>query len=264
MQYWITLAQDSTSSVEVESVWAFIVKGGPMMIPIGLCSFVALTVFIERLVSLRRRRVVPAGILETLKGILSGTRASHEKAIKACQADGSPMANVLAAGVRKLDRSQDAMEKAIVEAGEREAIKLGKYLRVLTVIAAVSPLLGLLGTIFGMIEAFQTVAASPDAMGKTEKLAGGIYEAMITTAAGLMVAIPVLIMYHFVSAKVDRRVMEIDALTVEFLDHPSVAGRPALPLDAAAAATRPAPADVNGESTAADSERKASIARSGS
>ena len=261
MHNWNMLAQDAASAVEVESVWAFIVKGGPMMIPIGLCSFVALTVFIERIISLRRSRIVPDGILNELKGVLSGPAKNRDKAIDICRKNGSPMASVLAAGVRKLDRPPEALEKSIGEAGEREAIKLRKNVRVLTVIAQVSPLLGLLGTIFGMIEAFQTVAASADAMGKTEKLAGGIYQAMITTAAGLLVAIPVLIAYHFISAKVDRRVMEMDALSVEFLEDPSLNGGPA-PKPDARAAGRTASSTANGEGGTADGERAASIARS--
>ena len=103
---------------------------------------------------------------------------------------------------------------------------------VLTVIAGVAPLLGLLGTIFGMINAFQTVAISPDALGKTELLAEGIYQAMITTAAGLIVAIPVVIAHHWLAARIDGLVMEIDRVTVDFVESlngeatPSRAARP--------------------------------------
>jgi biopolymer transport protein ExbB len=93
-------------------------------------------------------------------------------------------------------------------------------MRVLSVIAAISPLMGLTGTIFGMIKAFQTVATSGDALGKTELLATGIYEAMITTAAGLLVAIPALILYHVISARVDRLVAELDETCIEFIDDP--------------------------------------------
>ena len=93
-----------------------------------------------------------------------------------------------------------------------------KYLRVLSVIAAVTPLLGLLGTIMGMIRAFQTVATSAEALGRTELLAQGIYEAMITTAAGLSVAIPVLIVYHWISGKVERLVADLDLDVTDFVE----------------------------------------------
>ena len=128
------------------------------------------------------------------------------------------MANVFEAGIKKLKAPVEVLEKHIQDAGQREVLKLRKNVRALSVIASISPLLGLLGTIFGMIMAFQTVAMSADALGKTELLAEGIYMAMITTAAGLSVAIPVLIMYHWISAKIERLVMEIDQMTVEFIE----------------------------------------------
>ena len=209
---------ESAASLEVQSVWDFVRKGGLMMIPIGLCSFVALTVIVERLISLRRSNVMPRGFVEGLKEVLNAKAGDKQAAIAYCSESGSPVANVFAAGIKKLDHSTEIVESRIQEAGEREALKLRKFLRALSVIASVTPLMGLLGTIFGMIKAFQTVATSADALGKTEMLAGGIYEAMITTAAGLLVAIPVLICFHVISAKIDRLVMDIDRLTVDFIE----------------------------------------------
>lgn len=214
------LAQNSEvpDSVQVQSIWDFVCKGGLMMIPIGLCSLVALTVIVERLVSLRRSKVIPAAFQAGLQRLLKQNPNDRQRAIEYCRASRSPVGNVFAAGIRKLDRSSEIVEKQIQDAGEREVLKLRKYLRALSVIASVAPLLGLLGTIFGMITAFQTVAISADALGKTELLAEGIYAAMITTAAGLSVAIPVLICYHWLSARIDRLVMEIDLMTVDFID----------------------------------------------
>jgi biopolymer transport protein ExbB len=208
----------AAASLEVQSIWDFIVKGGLMMIPIGLCSIIALTVVVERLISLRRRHVMPGKFLPGLKRVLKERPGDKSRAIAYCRKNASPVANVFAAGIKKLDRSIESVEKNIQEAGEREALKLRKFLRVLAVIASVAPLMGLLGTIFGMITAFQTVALSAEALGKTELLAGGIYEAMITTAAGLLVAIPVLISYHWISAKIDKLVMDIDRMTVDFVE----------------------------------------------
>jgi biopolymer transport protein ExbB len=218
-------AAEAASAVEVQSVWDFVTKGGLMMIPIGLCSLIALTVVIERAVSLRRRKVIPSDFLPGLRDRLSKSHDDPAEAISYCRADGSPTANVFAAALRRRGRPIELIERHIQETGQREVLKLRKYLRVLSVIAAISPLLGLLGTIFGMITAFQTVAASADALGKTEMLAEGIYEAMITTAAGLIVAIPVLICYHWLSAKVQKLVMEIDQMTLAFIE--GLAGRPA-------------------------------------
>jgi len=126
-------------------------------------------------------------------------------------------------------------------------LKLRKYLRVLAVIASIAPLMGLLGTIFGMIQAFQTVAASGSALGRTEMLAMGIYQAMITTAAGLLVAIPVLIAYHWIVAKIERLVMEIDQMTVEFIEAHAAGRRRRLAADApeAASAVPPVPDEAD-------------------
>ncbi|MDY7109837.1 MAG: MotA/TolQ/ExbB proton channel family protein [Planctomycetota bacterium] len=229
---------EAASAVEVQSVWDFVAKGGVMMIPIGLCSLIALTVVIERAVSLRRRKVIPPGFLPGMKEKLKHAQNDPAEALEYCRDDGSPIANVFAAALRRRARPIELIERHIQETGQREVLKLRRYLRVLSVIAAISPLLGLLGTIFGMITAFQTVAASADALGKTEMLAEGIYEAMITTAAGLIVAIPVLICYHWLSAKVQKLVMEIDQTTLAFIEE--LAGRPAAADEAAL--PRPAPA----------------------
>ncbi len=209
---------DVPDAVQIQSLWDFVTKGGVVMIPIGLCSFVALAVFVERLISLRRSVVIPATFLPGLKKTLRTNPNDKVKAIAYCRKNGSPVANVFAAGIKKLDGSIESIQQHIEDAGQREVLKLRRFLRVLSVIASVTPLMGLLGPIFGMIKAFQTVAVSPDALGKTELLATGIYEAMITTAAGLTVAIPVLIAYHWISATIDRLVMDIDEMSVDFLE----------------------------------------------
>ena len=208
----------ATSAVEVQSVWDFVVKGGPMMIPIGICSLVALTVIVERLLSLRRSRVIPPDFLSGVKEVLDDQSDDRAKAVEYCESNGSPIAGIFAVGIKRLGEPIELLEKHVQEAGERVVLKLRKYLRMLSVIAAIAPLMGLLGTIFGMIKAFQTVAVSGEALGKTELLAKGIYEAMNTTAGGLMVAIPVLIGYHWISAKIDHLVSEMDQMTVEFIE----------------------------------------------
>ena len=209
---------DVAEAVKVQSVWDFVVKGGPVMIPIVLCSLIALTVTVERLISLRRRCVIPRGFFPGLTKLLENGHSDRDKALEYCRSNGSPVANVFSAGVKRLGEPVELLEKHIHEAGQREVSKLRKFLRLLSVIASIAPLLGLLGTIFGMINAFQTVAASGEALGKTELLAKGIYQAMITTAAGLMVAIPVLIAYHWIAARVEQLVDEIDRLAVDFVE----------------------------------------------
>ena len=208
----------ASEAVRVQSVWDFVVKGGPMMVPLGICSLVAVTVMIERLVMLRYRRVIPRGFLPGLTKTLEEAPDDRSKALDYCTSHGSPVASVFAAGIKRLDKPVEVLERHVQEAGSRVVRSLRKNLRVLSVVASIAPLMGLLGTIFGMIKAFQTVAVSPDALGKTELLAKGIYEAMITTAAGLLIAIPVLVGYHYLTARISRIVADIDQMTVDFIE----------------------------------------------
>ena len=220
----------NTNPAEVQNIMDFVQKGGIMMIPIGLCSLVALTVIIERLIALRRKSIIPPSFLPGLRKVMDDKPGDTAAALDYCRRNSSAVATVLAAGIRKIDRrSADAVEKSIEEAGERAVLKMRKHLRGLSVIASVTPLMGLLGTIIGMIMAFQTVAMSGEALGKTEMLAGGIYQAMISTAAGLSVAIPVLISYHWISAKIERLVADIDQLSVDFVDEFGDGGPPRAP-----------------------------------
>lgn len=210
--------QTPDDAVQINSVFDFVIKGGPLMVPIVVCSLIAFTIIIERLITLRRSQVIPANLVQRVRETLQESNGDPRAALDYCKANPSAAAAVLAAAIKRIGENEELLEKHIQEAGERESLKLRKRLRVLSVIGSVAPLLGLLGTITGMITAFQTVAASGEALGRTELLAEGIYEAMITTAAGLIVAIPVLVCYHWLAAKVDGLVMQIDAMATEFID----------------------------------------------
>eukprot|EP01026_Neomeris_dumetosa_P054661 TRINITY_DN49239_c0_g1_i2.p2 TRINITY_DN49239_c0_g1~~TRINITY_DN49239_c0_g1_i2.p2 ORF type:complete len:250 (-),score=29.65 TRINITY_DN49239_c0_g1_i2:104-853(-) len=209
---------DAAAESGSTSLFELAQKGGPMMIPIGICSLVALGVVFERLVTLRRANVIPAGFMMGLKKTLDENDGDRETVLAYCNKSKSPIGRICAAGLNRPGRSIDTIEKRITEAGEHEILRLRKYLRSLAVIASISPLLGLTGTIFGMIRAFQTVALSGEALGKTEQLAEGIYEAMVTTAAGLLVAIPALIFYNLLVSKIDRLVAEMDRVSIEFAE----------------------------------------------
>lgn len=208
------------SAADVTSIWDFVVKGGPVMIPLGICSLVALAVVIERFVTLRRTKVIPPDFLTGLKARLGSSSApdSQRLALEYCRTNASPVANVFAAGLRRMREPLDLLEKHIEEEGFREARKLRKNLRVLSVIASVATLLGLLGTTLGMIVAFQTVANSAEALGKPELLAKGIYQKLITTATGLFIAIPCVLFYHYFAARVETLVAAIDRMTVDFVE----------------------------------------------
>lgn len=229
-------------SVRVESIWDFLVKGGPVMIPIGACSLIALAVVIERSWLLRRQFVIPAAFVAGIDERLRDPASGRERGLQFCKEHDSPIARIFAPAIRNLGEPIERMEKRIEEAGAREVLKLRKHLRLLSLIASISTLLGLLGTILGLINAFETVAASGEALGKTELLAKGIYEAMITTAGGLFVAIPVLLAVHWLSTRIDGLVLEMDGMTVEFVER----------WTRGAAATESAGGSGNGDGRAAE------------
>ncbi|MEZ6118240.1 MAG: MotA/TolQ/ExbB proton channel family protein [Pirellulaceae bacterium] len=186
-------------------------SGGPILIPIGACSMLLLVFAFERTISLRRNRVIPKPFVERFVLQLQEKQIDQDAALDLCNKSNSPIATVFAAAVKKWNRPSVEVEQAVLDTGERVANNLRKYLRLFNGISTVCPLLGLLGTVLGMISAFDAIATA-EAMGKPELLASGISQALLTTAAGLSVAIPALICYLIFLSRVDKLVIEIDAL----------------------------------------------------
>ena len=183
--------------------------GGPMLVPIGACSFVLLIFVFERAICLRRGRVIPGPFVTRFIHQLQEQELDVAKALQLCDENRSPVAEVFAAAVKKWGRTSVEVEQAVLDSGERVANRLRRYLRLFHGIATISPLLGLLGTVLGMIRAFNAVATS-DAMGRPELLAAGISQALLTTAAGLTVAIPAIVAHLYFVGRVDRLVIELD------------------------------------------------------
>jgi biopolymer transport protein ExbB len=199
------------------SFWELLLKGRWFMIPIGLCSLMGLAIIIERLIALRRGAVMPPGFMDGLREAFTGSDESRDAGLEYCSAHDCPISRVAAAGIRKLRRGEEAAEQAIEDAGSNEVSKLRRNLRLLYGVAAVAPMLGLLGTVWGMIQAFQV--ASVAGLGRADKLATGIYEALVTTFGGLTVAIPVMIFYYYFLSKIDAIVHEMNELSVQFTEH---------------------------------------------
>lgn len=188
--------------------------GGILMIPIIFCSFITLVFVFERAIALRRGRVIPRPFVKRFLHQLGEGQLDREQALALCEQNGSPVSNVFAAAARKWGRPAVEVEQAVLDAGERASNGLRKYVRVFNAVSTISPLLGLLGTVFGMIKAFNDISSS-DAMGRPELLSRGISEALITTAAGLSIAIPALVCYLFFLSRVDQLIIELDALGQE-------------------------------------------------
>jgi biopolymer transport protein ExbB len=184
--------------------------GGPLMYPIALCSFV-LTVFIfERLVALRRGRVIPRPFVKRMLEQLREGQLDREKALKLCAENRSPVAQVFAAAFKKWGRTSVEVEQAILDAGERVNNQLRRHLRLMSGISQITPLLGLLGTVLGMIVSFNGLAASAGGSNQRELLATGIAQALLATAGGMLVAIPALLAYMYFVGRVDQLITDID------------------------------------------------------
>ena len=203
-----------SEAIPTRSVLAVVQDGGPLLIPLAVCSFLLFVFMFERSISLRRGRVIPRPFVKRLLHQLREGQLERKEALARCQENRSPVAEVFAAGIMKWDRPSVEIEQAIIDAGERVASQLRRYLRLFHGISTISPLLGLLGTVVGMIRAFNAIATA-DAMGRPELLAEGISQALLTTAGGLTVAIPAIIAYLFFTSRVDRLVMDIDTLGQE-------------------------------------------------
>ena len=200
------------ATVTKRSLFGIIREGaGPLIIPLFLCSFVLLVFTFERFICLRSGRVIPGPFVKRFVHQLKEGQLDREQAALVCEENGSPIARIFAAAVKKWGKSAVEIEQAIIDAGERQAHELRRYLRVFNGIATVSPMFGLLGTVAGMIQAFSDIG-SAHAMGKPEMLAKGISEALVMTGAGLAVAIPALVLYWSFAGLIDRLIIRIDAL----------------------------------------------------
>ena len=193
-------------------------RGGMLMVPIGICSFILVVFVFERLVSLRKARIIPGPFTRRFLEQMKDGDLNRESAITLCDRNNSPVANVFKAGVMKWGRPAVEVEQAVLDEGERTSNQLRKYLRLINGIATVCPLLGLLGTVLGMIHAFDSLASVTAGPNPQAVIATGISQALLTTAAGLTVAIPALIAYLFFSSRADRHVMEIDSLGMKIVN----------------------------------------------
>ena len=221
--------QPQTVQTARKSLLEWYLAGGLFMHPIALCSVIALAISFERLATLRPGRVVPAGFLPGLKAKMRDLRDDSAAGLDYCRQHDSPIARAVAAGIRKAGRGPEAVEKAVEDAGAMEVSQLRTNMRFLSGIANISTLLGLLGTIQGMIMAFQV--AEVTGTGKFGPLAAGIYTALITTFAGLTVAIPVTIAYFYFAGKIDKLVAKMNATINDFADH--YLSQPAAPVEGA-------------------------------
>ncbi|MEA3360074.1 MAG: MotA/TolQ/ExbB proton channel family protein [Thermodesulfobacteriota bacterium] len=184
------------------------------MYPILLCSVLSLAIFLERLWVLRRKMIIPKDFISQVEELVG--RDKVEDAVFLCHGSSSTIARIFLAGLKNTGRGMWLIKESIEEKGRREGILLERNIGALLTIANLSPLLGLLGTVSGMIKSFNTISTYN--VSSTAPLAGGIAEALITTATGLLVAIPTLVVYRFLVDKAQMLIFQMEENSIKLID----------------------------------------------
>lgn len=202
----------------ISEAYDFLARGGPLMIPIGLCAVVGLAIFLERMWSVQRRLVLPAHFMKVIGPYLTGR--NWVEARRLCDSSESAIASLLGAGLKYAGEGRTLVRESMEDCGRRVAAKMERHLGLLGAVASVAPLLGLLGTVTGMIEVFQQAEDTIAATGNVEpaQLASGIWAALMTTAAGLAVAIPIFMSFKYLEGRIDRFVGELEEHSLAFAD----------------------------------------------
>ena len=195
-------------------MWELFVKGGPVMYPIALCSIIALGIFLERCWTYFRIGRQTGQLAHEVEPLAAKSRL--DEALTICHRSETPLAGVFLVALRNAGRPRAEIKAAVEEAGQREATQLLRFLGLLSTIATLAPLLGLLGTVTGMIQCFNVIAAQGS--GTPATLGGGISEALLTTAFGLIVAIPVLLAHRFLSNRVELLILRMEEYSLRLVD----------------------------------------------
>jgi biopolymer transport protein ExbB len=195
-------------------MYEIVKAGGIMMVPILLSSVVAIAIIIERLWTLKRDKVLPRDLFDKVWQWVEGNQL-EERHLQALQQN-SPLGRVLAVGLANRDQPREVLREAIEDTGRHVAHEFERFLNALGTIAGMSPLMGLLGTVIGMIRTFNSITSQ--GIGNPSTLASGIAEALVATAAGLIVAIPSLIGYRWLRRYIDNLVVEMEKEAIKLVD----------------------------------------------
>lgn len=216
-------AAESSSWLQTPAFVSKVMSGGWLMLPLAICSLVVLSLSLERLIALRRSRVIPRPFVRRFTECVEDGVLSYEEATELCKEFDCPVSEVFRAALRRWGRPMFEIEQAVMDAGDRVSDGLRRYLRVFHAISNVAPLIGLLGTVIGMIESFEVIS-DQETLGRPEMLASGISMALMTTAGGLAVAIPAYLAYMYFSSKSDSYLGEIEKLCQRVIECISAEG----------------------------------------
>jgi len=197
------------------NLFSIFLKGGILMWPILLCSIIGLAVVIDRYVVIRKAKINVPAFMVRIRGFIKKKDISG--AVSHCMEEKSPVANVVRKGLKKYKLGHERVKESIENAGSQEVSKLEKGLPILATISGIAPLLGFLGTVTGMISAFMRIEDLQGSANPSD-LAGGIWEALITTAFGLIVGIPALALYNYFVSAVKKLVGEIEMVANDVVD----------------------------------------------
>lgn len=209
----LVLAAEPPASRQWE-ILSLIEKGGIMMYPILFCSILIVGIGIERAYNLRRKNIIDTEFLKKVRNHWSWEDV--HLGLQMCNSYDNALSRILKTGLLRFGGKLDEIERAIEGAGQHEASLMNSNLRVLGAVANITPMMGLLGTVFGMIKAFNVISQS--GTGNPGLVASGISEALITTATGMVVGIPALALYHFFRGKIDRYVFEMEEISFQLVE----------------------------------------------
>jgi biopolymer transport protein ExbB len=198
----------------MKNIWDFLAKGGIIMIPLFLCSITGLAVIIEKLISLRRSKVIVPEVVSVLENVRGANDLGL--AVSICEKHNGPFANIIRLSLENHGLQREEIKEILLDQGRQEIHQLEKGLGMLETIAGIAPLLGLLGTVLGILKVFKVISVM--GVGQATALAGGISEALITTIAGLFIGIPALVAYNYFTSRAEALVLEIEKYSNRLLN----------------------------------------------
>jgi biopolymer transport protein ExbB len=211
----IEMATPEVQTHEPLSMFDLAMKGGPIMIPIAILSIAAVYLFVERFIAINRAGKEDKDFMNNIRDFIHDGKIDAAHAL--CKSDKSPVSRMIEKGIRRLGKPLNDIQTAVENVGKLEVYKLEENLAAIATIAGAAPMLGFLGTVSGMINAFYQMSTAGNNI-QVSMLAGGIYEAMVTTVAGLFVGIIAFIAYNLLVTRLNKVVNKLEARTIEFLD----------------------------------------------
>jgi biopolymer transport protein ExbB len=197
----------------MQTVWEFLTKGGITMIPLGLCSFVGLAIVIEKFITLRRSRILIPEVVAVVDGL--ATADDVPLVMSVCEKHDGPLPSIVRTALANRHLPREEMKEVIIDQGRQEIRTLERGLSALETVAAISPLLGLFGTVIGIYRIFEVI--SKMGVGQASALSGGISEAVITTITGLAIAIPIAVAYNYFTNRAENLILDIEKHTTALM-----------------------------------------------